>query len=361
MRGHVHVVMSCVGTQDLLATGPTNRAHCLGVYAKIHPIFAWQPFWFCFLAFHLLHLACAPIPPSPVAYPPLVSSSVLLCCLLPPPPPLASFAFCNNNNTKNTNKMCQFLCDGSPTEDDPRKDLQDRQWETSMLKAGCNQPLGCCCAMFFPCCCAMYLRYKALNEDMSKYSCCQGFICPKCMNCVPLQESCPWLCLCLEVSICEACAISATRIYVQVERQIITDPCDNRIIRFNNCMQILSCICNILAIFIDGLDALANLIDLIADIVYCLTQACMQAQTYHELKLHPTSVDYEGAGQGGKYINQQPQGQPQQPYPGQQAAYPPQGQQGYPPQQQGYPPQQQQGYPPQGYPPQQQQGYPPAY
>ena len=122
--------------------------------------------------------------------------------------------------------------------------------------------------MLCPCCCAMYNRYLALNKDMSKYSCCQGFICPTCMNAVPLQESCPWLCLCLEALICESCALSATRIYVQVEREIVTDPCDNRIIRFNNCMQILSCICNILAIFIDGLDQLAAIIDLIADIVY---------------------------------------------------------------------------------------------
>lgn len=95
---------------------------------------------------------------------------------------------------------------------------------------------------------------------------------------------------------CESCAISATRIYVQDERQIMTDPCDNRIIvgvfgvgvwgevilfspgsplpsswqRFNNLMQLLSCICDILSIFFRELRHLARIIDFIADIVYCM-------------------------------------------------------------------------------------------
>ncbi len=39
-------------------------------------------------------------------------------------------------------------------------------------------------------------------------------------------------------------------------------------------MQLLSCICDILAIFIADLRGLAALIDLIADIVYC-TYVCL--------------------------------------------------------------------------------------
>ncbi len=85
--------------------------------------------------------------------------------------------------------------------------------------------------------------------------------------------------------------------------------------RFNNCMQLLSCICNILAIFIAELREAAAIIDLISDIVYCTyvlclrvlclrphpahssllndsVQACMQSQTHHELKLHPSANDY---------------------------------------------------------------------
>lgn len=40
-------------------------------------------------------------------------------------------------------------------------------------------------------------------------------------------------------------------------------------------MQILSCICKILAMFISELEACARIIDCIADIVYCLTLGCM--------------------------------------------------------------------------------------
>lgn len=80
-----------------------------------------------------------------------------------------------------------------------------------------------------------------------------------------------WLFLAtVQVIWCESCAISGTRIEVQITRSIETDPCDNRIIRFNNCMQILSCICHILAIFIAELRELAQIIDCIAQIVYCM-------------------------------------------------------------------------------------------
>lgn len=107
-------------------------------------------------------------------------------------------------------------------------------------------------------------------------------------------------------------------------------------------MQLLSCICDVLAIFFRELRSVARIIDLLADIVYCLyvssprgalldthfldclplsatsthfsllrvdvtlsltalstrVQACMQAQTHHELTLHPTSADYGSAGSG---------------------------------------------------------------
>eukprot|EP00054_Salpingoeca_dolichothecata_P008545 m.48501 g.48501 ORF g.48501 m.48501 type:complete len:185 (+) comp17800_c0_seq1:24-578(+) len=183
--------------------------------------------------------------------------------------------------------MCIF-CSGDPVDDDPRAGFQ-KEWETGMLKACCNHPLGCLIALCCPPCFACYLRYKALQGDMDKYKCCQGYICGKCMKCTDgCAHACPWPCLCLEAFCCESCAISATRLFIQDERQIKTDPCDNRIIRCNNCLQILSCICNILAIIFSELQTLAAIIDLIADIVYCIVQACMQAQTHKELLEHPT-------------------------------------------------------------------------
>lgn len=79
---------------------------------------------------------------------------------------------------------------------------------------------------------------------------------------------------------------------VQDERNIRTDACDNRIIRFNNIVMFLSFFFDILAIFHDGFRLAANILDMAAHGVYCATQACMQAQTDMELKLHPTVADY---------------------------------------------------------------------
>ena len=67
------------------------------------------------------------------------------------------------------------------------------------------------------------------------------------------------------------------------------DECDNKLIRFNNCIQVLSCICNILGMFNREIERLAQIIDLIADIVFFSTVGCMVGQIYHEL-------DYQKAG-----------------------------------------------------------------
>lgn len=97
-----------------------------------------------------------------------------------------------------------------------------------MMWAGCANPLGCCIGCTFCPCCACHLRHLALQGDMSKYKCCQGYICWNCrfssgqktlkrfalwasqltvffsdleyagVKCCP-TDSCPDLCLCCEV------------------------------------------------------------------------------------------------------------------------------------------------------------------
>jgi len=64
---------------------------------------------------------------------------------------------------------------------------------------------------------------------------------------------------------------------------IMPDPCDNRIIRFNNCIQLLSCICHIAACIEPAFRDLAILIDIIADLVFMTTVGCMGAQMNLEL------------------------------------------------------------------------------
>jgi hypothetical protein len=62
------------------------------------------------------------------------------------------------------------------------------------------------------------------------------------------------------------------------KHDLSNDECDNRMIRFSNCLQILACICNILAIVFDPLRELARIIHCIADMVFYSMMACMSAQ-----------------------------------------------------------------------------------
>ena len=61
-----------------------------------------------------------------------------------------------------------------------------------------------------------------------------------------------------------------------------SDPCDRRIIRFNNFMQVLSCICHILACIEPSFRDMAQLVDFIADLVFYTTAGCMFAQVNYE-------------------------------------------------------------------------------
>merc|ERR1711871_1160902 len=62
------------------------------------------------------------------------------------------------------------------------------------------------------------------------------------------------------------------------------DECDNKLIRFNNCIQCFSVICDILAIFMPQFRDLAQIIDCIADLVFFSTVGCMTGQVFNELE-----------------------------------------------------------------------------
>lgn len=97
---------------------------------------------------------------------------------------------------------------------------------------------------------------------------------------------------------CEACfctgiAMSSTRNYIMQEKNIKSDPCDNKIIRFNNCIQCLRIICQIAAAFQDGLDEAAAIVDLIAELVFLSIMGCMTAQVKYEMTETQPPVVYE--------------------------------------------------------------------
>lgn len=62
-----------------------------------------------------------------------------------------------------------------------------------------------------------------------------------------------------------------------------SDPCDYRLIRINNCLQILSCLCDILAIIDGSFREIARIVDHIADLFYHAISGCMTAQTAFEM------------------------------------------------------------------------------
>ena len=48
-----------------------------------------------------------------------------------------------------------------------------------------------------------HVRMQALNQDITRYTCCQGYICPQCLGGInDAARSCPTFFLCLEVVGC---------------------------------------------------------------------------------------------------------------------------------------------------------------
>jgi len=138
-------------------------------------------------------------------------------------------------------------------------------------------PITCGCAQCF-------LRRKVLEGDMTKYSCFQGYFdccCIKAGSCG--EQNCPTFCAFVEGCLCNCLAVSANRAYVMEKYDLASDPCDYRLIRINNFLQALACVCNILAIFIDELRELAWIINRIADIFYQCVTGCMTAQVAYEM------------------------------------------------------------------------------
>lgn len=120
---------------------------------------------------------------------------------------------------------------------------------------------------------------------MTKYVCCQGYLNICCFQAgIVGEESCPDLCLCLEACLCNGFAVSASRMYVMDKYQLSSDPCDYRLIRINNCIQLFACICNLAALFNRDLRHLSRILDHIADVVFHTVSGCMTAQVFTSLR-----------------------------------------------------------------------------
>lgn len=227
--------------------------------------------------------------------------------------------------------VCCSCISDKPLDDDPRKDYTTK-WQVDMGQAPLEAP-GTFLFSIICCPCAQYsLRKRALGGTLDEYTCCQSYFSLCC--CEPGnmgEKSNPELCLCLETCCCLSCAVSATRMYIMDKYNLHSDPCDNRIIRFNNFMQLLSCVISLLSICIGELRDAAVAIEVIARVVFLCTVGCMTVQQNKELDYQASLAERAGGGgpppiQEGmdrEMVQQQPPppppyGQQQQPPYGQQ-------------------------------------------
>jgi len=94
---------------------------------------------------------------------------------------------------------------------------------------------------------------------MQNYVCFQGYI-PNCC-CMDTSDMCRGseLGLCLEGCCCPVFSISIARLHLMDSKRIRPDPWDYQIIAFSNCLQLASCILDIIAIFVEEVRGLPSL------------------------------------------------------------------------------------------------------
>mmetsp|Transcript_34533 Transcript_34533/g.65973 ORF Transcript_34533/g.65973 Transcript_34533/m.65973 type:complete len:198 (-) Transcript_34533:12-605(-) len=174
------------------------------------------------------------------------------------------------------------------------------KWESGdIIVTPCHKPCEtyapcwCLASVVCPCCMSYNMRYRALYNRMDNYQCCAGYM-PCSGHCG--ESSAPEVCLALETVCCFSQSVLSTRFLLQDDLRIQNSKCDNCLMAFAFCLQQLSCICDIIAMFDRSFEDAANLIDLISDLVFCSMCACMQAQ-------HKIQLDVRDAGMMPNYNN----------------------------------------------------------
>lgn len=131
---------------------------------------------------------------------------------------------------------------------------------------------------------------EEIGNGIDDYVCCQGYLGKMC--CIDTTTMCrgSMLGLVCEGCCCPVLSVSIARIYVMDKKQLHPDPGDYQIIAFSNCLQIIACLCNVLAYIEPSFRELAEIVNIIADVVTATVTGCMTAQLSLEYK------DKEGNG-----------------------------------------------------------------
>ena len=147
--------------------------------------------------------------------------------------------------------MCICFFDDGPIDKDPRANRAN-MFKVGMKDAPCKDPAICCAGFLCNPCMGCYMRKKVLGGNLDLYMCCQGYydgLCCGHPKAGSYGDTGNPACMACEMICCPGWATSATRQYVMDQYDLASDPCDRQIIRFNNFMQLLSCICYTLALF----------------------------------------------------------------------------------------------------------------
>ncbi len=154
-------------------------------------------------------------------------------------------------------------------------------YDITLFQAPYHEPCCCFCSILcFPCA-QLHMRHRVLNHvhpnsGWSNYKCFQGYFGGESCG----DSECPVFCMCFEASCCPGLAVSATSNVIREQYQLGLDEDDVRLIRCHNCFQIFS-----ICFFCVADDAVACIVDCIADVVFCSVSGCMTAQVHHEIIL----------------------------------------------------------------------------
>ena len=178
------------------------------------------------------------------------------------------------------------------------KQNNPHQFALGLKDACCTEP--CCCILagcgapcgFTACWARNAVLAKYETNGADDYVCCQGYV-PKCC-CCDWPNCCKgsMFGLCLEGCCCPMFSLSMARIHMMDKKQIRPDSMDYQIIACSNCLQLISCILQFIAIFVKEVEEAAIIVDLIADLFTCSVAGCMGAQVHHEIKKDADGIKY---------------------------------------------------------------------
>eukprot|EP00038_Savillea_parva_P012186 m.202849 g.202849 ORF g.202849 m.202849 type:complete len:520 (-) comp21955_c0_seq1:27-1586(-) len=249
---------------------------------------------------------------------------------------------------------CVFLF---PKTNPPYDEAQyPNQWDHFMIYAPCQHCLYCCGAYLCMPCALYQVRKRILDNDMSKYKCCQGrydgpYCCAAYCEGQPFtlkagthgEKDNPHLCLCLEAHCCLCCSFYSSRGYMRDERAYAMDPTEIRVQRCISFFHMVARYCWCLGCCFwcsgcllmclhpgDDADALGaasmragQACIRIGRIIWngiinvqCISFACMIAQMNHEMDKYPNLDEAIARGDKARkdaklaIVNQQPKPDP---------------------------------------------------